>query len=119
MVIDGADARPRASANEIASHTLATLRNCVPAEVPGIAFLSGGQSGEEACTNLDAINRLGKTPWQLTYSFGRALQYPAIEIWAGDSANAAAAQAALLHRARMSSLARAGAYDPAAERTGI
>ncbi len=114
MVIPGTSAPDQSSAAEIAERTVATLRRCVPEAVPGIAFLSGGQTGEQACANLNAMQQ-GGLPWELTYSFGRALQYPAIEVWAGNSANAAAAQAALRHRLRMSSLARSGRYMDAAE----
>jgi fructose-bisphosphate aldolase class I len=114
MVIAGADCPRQAASDEIADLTLATLRESVPAAVPGIAFLSGGQTGEEACTNLDAMVRGDDAPWELTFSFGRALQYPGLEIWGGS--HAADAQAALLHRARMSSLARSGRYSAAEER---
>ncbi|RLC58020.1 MAG: fructose-bisphosphate aldolase class I [Chloroflexi bacterium] len=117
MVIAGAGCPGQAASDEIAELTLATLREFVPAEVPGIAFLSGGQTGEEACANLDAMVRRGDLPWELTYSFGRALQYPGLEIWGGS--NAAGAQAALLHRARMSSLARSGRYSAAEERAAV
>jgi len=117
MVIAGSESSQQATSDEIAEMTLATLREFVPAEVPGIAFLSGGQTGEEACTNLDAMVRKGDLPWELTYSFGRALQYPALEIWGGS--NVADAQVALLHRARMSSLARSGRYSAAEERAAV
>ena len=115
MVTPGSGAPP-ADSREIAERTLATLRRCVPAAVPGIAFLSGGQSGEEACANLNAMTSAGPTPWPLSYSFGRALQYPSLEVWAGDAANVPAAQSALLHRARMSSLAQLGEYSADLER---
>ena len=111
------DRPQQATSDEIAELTLATLRECVPREVPGIAFLSGGQTGEEACTNLDAMARRGDLPWELTYSFGRALQYPGLEIWGGS--NVANAQAALLHRARMSSLARSGRYSATEEHAAV
>jgi fructose-bisphosphate aldolase class I len=117
MVISGSHSPRQATSDEIADLTLTTLREFVPAEVPGIAFLSGGQTGEEASTNLDAMVRRGDLPWELTYSFGRALQYPGLEIWGGS--NVAAAQAALLHRARMSSLARSGRYSAAEERAAV
>jgi fructose-bisphosphate aldolase class I len=91
--------------------TLETLRRCVPAAVPGIAFLSGGMTGEEACRNLSAMNEDDNLPWELSYSFGRALQFPAMEIWAGKAENAPEAQKAFIHRARMSSLAREGEYS--------
>ncbi len=117
MVIAGGDCPRRATSDEIAELTLATLCELVPAEVPGIAFLSGGQTGEEACANLDAMVRRGDVPWELTYSFGRALQYPSLEIWGGS--NGADAQATLLHRARMSSLARSGRYSLVEERAAL
>ena len=117
MVIAGSDCLRQATSAEIAELTLATLREFVPDEVPGIAFLSGGQTGEEACTNLDTMARRGDLPWELTYSFGRALQYPSLEIWGGS--NGADAQAALLHRARMSSLARSGRYSAVEERAAV
>jgi fructose-bisphosphate aldolase class I len=115
MVTPGSDCPAQASAAEIAEATLATLRRCVPAAVPGIAFLSGGQTGEESCQNLDAMMKLAEAPWQLSYSFGRALQYPALGIWGGSATNVPAAQAAFLHRAKMSSLARSGVYSAEAE----
>ncbi len=117
MVIAGSDFSRQATSDEIAELTLAALREFVPAEVPGIAFLSGGQTGEEACANLDAMVRRGGLPWELTYSFGRALQYPCLEIWGGS--NGAEAQAALLHRAHMSSLARSGRYSAVEERAAV
>jgi fructose-bisphosphate aldolase class I len=116
MVTSGSDAAEQAGTEEIAERTLAALRRCVPAAVPGIAFLSGGQSGEETCRNLDAMARSGPLPWELTFSFGRALQYPALEIWGGDPARIPDAQSAFLHRARMASLARTGQYAPELER---
>lgn len=115
MVIPGVGCLVQADAREIAELTLQTLRRCVSAAVPGIAFLSGGQTGEEACSNLNAMNCGGSQPWGLTYSFGRALQYPALEIWRGNAANVPAAQSAFLHRARMSGLARSGQYSPSLE----
>jgi len=111
MVTPGTGSSVQADPAEVAGRTLATLRRCVPAAVPGIAFLSGGQSGEEACANLNSMASRGTLPWELTFSFGRALQYPALQIWAGETANIPAAQLAFLHRARMSSLARAGRYS--------
>lgn len=119
MVLPGTECPNQSSADEIASLTLQTLHRCVPAAVPGVAFLSGGLTGEQACIYLNELATLGQHPWQLTYSFGRALQYPALEIWAGDPANTPAAQAAFLHRAKMSSLARAGAYSPNLERASV
>ena len=83
----------------------------MPAAVPGVLFLSGGQSDEQATARLDAINRLGAQPWELSFSFGRALQAPVLKAWAGDEANRPAAQEALLKRARLNGAARQGAYD--------
>ena len=91
------------------------FRRHVPAAVPGIVFLSGGQSDEDATAHLNAMNRLGPHPWQLSFSYGRALQAPALKAWGGDPANVAAAQAAYLHRARMNGLARSGDYSPELE----
>jgi fructose-bisphosphate aldolase class I len=119
MVTAGSDHSSQAAPDEVATRTLVVLRRCVPAAVPGIAFLSGGMTGEQACANLDAMNRSGGAPWQLTFSFGRALQYPALETWGGQEANVPAAQAAFMHRARMSSLARSGRYTSENERSGL
>lgn len=119
MITSGSECPARADAAEIAELTLQTLRRCVPSAVPGIAFLSGGQTGEEACANLDAMTRGGPLPWELTFSFGRALQQPALQVWGGQASNVPAAQAAFLHRARMSSAARSGAYSPDAERAAL
>lgn len=115
LVTPGSEALEQAPAAQIAESTLATLRRCVPAAVPGVAFLSGGQSGEESCANLSLIAAHDGLPWQIGFSFGRALQYPALGIWGGSPDNVQAAQAALLHRARMSSLARSGVYSREAE----
>ena len=114
MVTPGSGAEQMPAAL-IAETTLTTLRRCVPAAVPGIAFLSGGQTGEESCERLSLIAARQGLPWQLTFSFGRALQYPALGIWRGSADNTAPAQAAFIHRAHMSSLARAGVYSPEAE----
>jgi fructose-bisphosphate aldolase class I len=116
MVTSGKECPVQAGSEEIAKVTLDTLRRCVPAAVPGIAFLSGGQTGEEACQNLHAMASAGPYPWELTFSFGRALQYPALPVWGGKAGNVPAAQSAFLHRARMSGRARAGAYSPDEDR---
>lgn len=108
----GADPNP----GLVAQMTLQTLRRTVPAAVPGIAFLSGGQSGEEACANLNAMASDSNAPWALSFSFGRALQYPALPTWGGHPENVPAAKSAFLHRARMSSLAALGQYSPEMER---
>ena len=94
--------------------TVHNLKRHVPSLVPGIVFLSGGQSEVQATENLDAINRVGG-PWPLSYSYGRALQASALGAWGGDPANVEAGQAAFLHRARMNSLAAAGEWVPASE----
>ena len=100
----------------VAAATVACFRDVVPAAVPGIVFLSGGQGDEEATANLDAMNRIGSHPWELSFSYGRALQAAALKAWKGADANAGAGQAAYLHRARMNGLARSGSYTEAAEK---
>jgi fructose-bisphosphate aldolase class I len=110
MVIAGAGCRIQADAGQVADATIGALRQAVPAAVPGIVFLSGGQSEVQATTNLDALNRRAPQPWQLSFSFGRALQAPVLRAWAGVPENVAAAQAALLHRAAMNGAARRGEY---------
>ena len=110
MVTPGVRARDGATADEIAAQTLAVLKAEVPPDVPGIAFLSGGQSDEAATANLSAMNRLAPHPWRLTFSYGRALQTAALLAWGGDSTNLAAAQAAFAHRARMNALAASGTW---------
>ena len=110
MVISGTKCAQQAGAQEVAERTLRTLKRCVPAAVPGIAFLSGGQSDELATDHLDRMNKLGGGPWKLSFSYGRALQQPALKAWGGKVANVAAAQAALLHRAQMNRLAASGTY---------
>ena len=114
MVISGKGCPEQASAEEIAHATVDCFRGVVPAAIPGIVFLSGGQSEVQATENLNAINRLGG-PWPLSFSYGRALQQSALQTWAGDAANLEAAQAAFLHRARMNSLAVAGEWSAEVE----
>lgn len=116
MVISGTDCPKQAGIEEVAKATVATLRRCVPAAVPGIVFLSGGQSEEEATAHLNAMNALGALPWELSFSYGRALQQSALKAWGGKADNLAAAQAAFLHRARMNGAARTGDYS--AEKEG-
>jgi fructose-bisphosphate aldolase class I len=112
MVLPGKECR-RASPEEIAEATLKVLRRTVPAAVPSINFLSGGQGPEEATGNLNALNQLRATaPWQLSISYGRALQQPALHAWQGHAENREATQQALLKRARLNSLARRGEYSP-------
>jgi fructose-bisphosphate aldolase class I len=110
MVISGKKARERAGVEEVAEKTVKVLKACVPAAVPGIAFLSGGQSDEEATAHLDAMNRIGGLPWKLTFSYGRALQAAPQKAWSGKSENVAAAQRAFAHRAQMNSLAAKGQW---------
>ncbi len=110
MVISGKKAPKRASPEEVAEKTLRVLKECVPPAVAGIAFLSGGQSDEEATAHLDLINRLGPLPWPVTFSYGRALQHEPQNVWAGKSENVAAAQRAFSHRARMNGLAAQGQW---------
>jgi len=117
MVLPGKkNAAYPASPQQVAEATVRCFRDTVPAAVPGIVFLSGGQGDEEATANLDAMNRIGPHPWQLSFSYGRALQAPALKAWKGEDANAPAGQAAYLHRARMNGLARSGSYTAEAEK---
>ena len=110
MVVPGKKCSKRASVDEVAEKTVRVLKNCVPGAVPGIAFLSGGQSDEEATAHLDAINRIGGLPWRLTFSYGRALQAAPQKAWSGKPENTAAAQRAFSHRARMNGLATLGQW---------
>jgi fructose-bisphosphate aldolase, class I len=119
MVLSGKDASNRAPAEEVARQTVACFKETVPAAVPGIVFLSGGQSDEEATVNLDAINRHAATasvPWQLSYSYGRGLQAAPQKTWSGKKENKDAAQKAFYHRAMVTSAARQGKYSPAMEK---
>ncbi|MCQ2002808.1 class I fructose-bisphosphate aldolase [Rhizobium sp. NRK18] len=109
MVIDGKNAR-KASVAEVAERTVRVLKATVPAAVPGIAFLSGGQSTEEATAHLSAMNATYDMPWALTFSYGRALQEDALKAWGGKCENVAAGQRAFTHRARMNSLAAKGSW---------
>lgn len=110
MVVPGKKCPKRASVEEVAEKTVRVLKNCVPGAVPGIAFLSGGQSDEEATAHLDAINRIGGLPWRITFSYGRALQAAPQKAWSGKPENTAAAQRAFSHRARMNGLATLGQW---------
>ena len=115
MVISGTDASNRAGPEQVAEATLRCLRANVPADVPGIAFLSGGQSAEEATEHLGLMNQAGDLPWELSFSYGRALQAPALAAWQGEEANFAAGQRALFKRAKLNSLAHLGKYEVAME----
>src|SRR5947209_17163297 len=110
MVVPGKKSPSRASIEEVAEKTVRLLKACVPAAVPGIAFLSGGQSDEEATAHLDAMNRIGGLPWNLTFSYGRALQAAPQKAWSGKSENYAAGQRAFAHRAHMNGLASLGQW---------
>ncbi len=116
MVVPGKKSPKRASVEEVAEKTLRVLKSCVPASVPGIAFLSGGQSDEEATAHLDAINKLGPLPWHVTFSYGRALQAAPQKAWSGKPENVAAAQRAFGHRASMNGLAALGQWKADLER---
>ena len=123
MVLPGLNCPVQPTAEEVADATVETLRRAVPVETAGIAFLSGGQSGEFASARLNAMNAKFKAPsaaapWPLGFSFARAIQQPALEIWAGKDANREAAQSALFHRAQCNSAARRGRYSPAMEVSG-
>lgn len=110
MVISGKSCKSQAGVAEVAERTIAVLKRTVPSAVPGIAFLSGGQSDALATAHLDAMNRLGNLPWALTFSYGRGLQAPSLKAWGGAVANVPAAQKVLIHRARMNGLAAIGEY---------
>jgi fructose-bisphosphate aldolase class I len=116
MVLPGYDSPKQVSDEEIAEASVRCYRWVVPAAVPGIVFLSGGQSDEQATARLDAMNRLGPHPWELSFSYGRALQAAAQHAWKGDPSNRDAAQRAFYHRAKMNSVARFGKYSPDLER---
>jgi len=116
MVVPGKKSAKRASVEEVAEKTLRVLKACVPAAVPGIAFLSGGQSDEEATAHLDAMNKMGHLPWRLSFSYGRALQASPQKTWAGKSENVAAAQRAFNHRATMNGLGTRGEWKSDVER---
>jgi fructose-bisphosphate aldolase class I len=119
MVLSGYDASDRASADEVADVTLECFYKHVPAAVPGIVFLSGGQSDEDATAHLNAMNARGPHPWQLSFSYGRALQAPALKAWGGKDENIETAQRAYYHRAKMNSAARTGMYAPEMEREAV
>jgi fructose-bisphosphate aldolase, class I len=111
MIVPGNKSEKRASVDEVAERTIQVLKRCVPSAVPGIAFLSGGQSDEEATAHLNAMNRIGGLPWKLTFSYGRALQAAPQKAWSGKSENVAAAQRAFSHRAKMNGLAALGQWQ--------
>jgi fructose-bisphosphate aldolase, class I len=116
MVLSGYAGSSRAGVEDVAKSTLEVLYKHVPASVPGIVFLSGGQSDEDATAHLNAMNARGPHPWELSFSYGRALQAPALKAWRGEESNVQAGQEAFAHRAKMNSLARAGQYSPEREK---
>jgi fructose-bisphosphate aldolase class I len=111
MVLPATEHPVSSSVEEVAEATVGCLRRCVPPAVPGVVFLSGGQDPVVATRHLDAINRLGPEPWELGFSFARALQDPALRAWQGKPAEASMAQALLVHRARCNAAARDGRYS--------
>ncbi|MFN4143903.1 class I fructose-bisphosphate aldolase [Aestuariivirga sp.] len=116
MVIAGKKSARQAGREEVAEKTLKVLKRCVPAAVPGIAFLSGGQSGEDATAHLHLMNAAGPLPWKLTFSYGRALQADALKAWGGKRENVAAGQRAFAHRAKMNALAASGRWSSEQEK---
>jgi len=113
MVLSGYKCSEQASVDEVAEMTVTVLKRCVPSAVPGIAFLSGGQSNEDATAHLNSMNKIldNNSPWNLTYSYGRALQAPALDAWLGKEENVSAAQDAFYKRAKLNSLATKGDYS--------
>ncbi|MBI3575643.1 MAG: fructose-bisphosphate aldolase class I, partial [Gammaproteobacteria bacterium] len=118
MVIAGMKCPKQASVQQVAEATMRCLTRYVPAAVPGIVFLSGGQSAEDATDHLNAMNAMGLHPWQVSFSYGRALQAPVLAAWKGQESNVAAAQKALLKRCQLNGLARDGKYARAMEKAG-
>jgi fructose-bisphosphate aldolase class I len=116
MVLSGGDCSKQASVRDVAEATLKCFHRSVPAAVPGIVFLSGGQSDEIATAHLNEMNKLGGGPWELSYSYGRALQAPALKAWLGKAENVEAAQKAYYHRAKCNGAARTGSYTEAMEK---
>ena len=116
MAISGKKCPKQAPVQEVAEKTIRLLKSCVPAAVPGIAFLSGGQSDEEATAHLDAMNKIGHLPWKLTCSYGRALQAAPQQAWSGKPDNVPAGQRAFSHRARMNGLASTGNWEAGLEK---
>ena len=119
MVLSGYETTSRADVDEVADQSLHTYYKHVPAAVPGIVFLSGGQSDEDATAHLNAMNARGPHPWQLSFSYGRALQAPSLNAWGGKPENVEAGQRAYYHRAKMNSAARSGLYAPEMEREAV
>ena len=110
MVLSGKDASDQAGIEEVARRTVEVLGATVPAEIPGVVFLSGGQSDELSTAHLNAMNRMDHGPWELSFSYGRALQAPSLKAWKGEASNVEAGQKALYHRAKLNGAARSGSY---------
>lgn len=119
MVLPGEDFPKQASIEDVADATVRTLKRTVPSAVTGIVFLSGGQSAERATAHLNAINALGPLPWKVSFSYGRALQAPALEMWRGRLDKLSGAQRLFYQRARLNSLAALGKYDPRQEQEAV
>ena len=119
MVLSGYEASNRAPADEVADATLECFYKHVPAAVPGVVFLSGGQTDEDATAHLNAMNARGPHPWELSFSYGRALQAPALKAWGGNAENLEAGQRAYYHRAKMNGAARTGMYAPEMEKEAV
>jgi fructose-bisphosphate aldolase class I len=119
MVVSGYDSSEQADVETVAELTIKCLKNTCPAAVPGVVFLSGGMSDEDATTRLNAMNQRGPHPWELSFSYGRALQAPALKAWGGDTANVEAAQQAFYRRAKFNSAARTGSYAPEWEKEEV
>ena len=115
MVLSGKDATAQAGIEEVARQTVKVLGETVPAEIPGVVFLSGGQTDELSTAHLNAMNRIDHGPWELSFSYGRALQAPSLKAWKGESSNVEAGQRALYHRAKLNGAARSGSYTEAME----
>jgi fructose-bisphosphate aldolase class I len=116
MVLSGSECRTQASVREVAEATITCFKRTVPAALPGVVFLSGGQSDELASAHLNEMNKIGGVPWELSFSYGRALQAPALKAWRGETGNVAAGQQAYYHRARCNGAARHGEYSEAMEK---
>ena len=119
MIVSGKKCQTQAGLSQVAEATIRCFKNHVPAAVPGVVFLSGGQTDENATAHLDAIARMGPHPWAISFSYGRALQAPAIKAWGGKSENWKAGQAAFAHRARLNGAAQIGKYSAAMEREAL
>jgi fructose-bisphosphate aldolase class I len=119
MVVSGYDSADQADVDTVADTTIRALENTVPASVPGVVFLSGGMSDEDATARLNAMNQRGPHPWELSFSYGRALQAPALRAWGGDPANVEAAQQAYYRRAKFNGAARTGSYAPEWEKEEV